>query len=445
MIAATLAGFLLLQPAGAQDASTISVISPPLELTLEKAIALGLEHNLDIDLAQERLEGLEALRRQAIGAAAPSLNLASIYNRNFKKPSFFLAGQSITAGSDNSMRHAFSLQQYLFAGGSVSEGMKAARLGVEGGRAQVRAAREDVALAVKRFFYAVCLASETVSIQRDSLSLAEDHLRTIAERYQQGLDSDLALLRQKVEVANAQPALVAARNAHEISLTLLKDTLGLDVDAPVRLQGGLEGPRVALAPYESLQAAALERNPDYQAARKQIEQSEAMVKVAEGGRWPIISLYADYQWYSETNHSWPGPNERAASSVGGLRLNYPFFTGGQTSAKIAQARAQRDQARTALEKIARAIRVEVKREWLAVREALERAQSQESAISEARRALEATEVRYREGLASLLEQNDATLALQQTRLLYANALHDYRAALAALERAAGILVEEVVR
>jgi outer membrane protein len=189
----------------------------------------------------------------------------------------------------------------------------------------------------------------------------------------------------------------------------------------------------------------LGNNPDYLTARKQFDQAEALLAVQKAFRWPWLSAYADYQWYSESNAAWPGPLERATSSVIGLRLNYPLFTGGQTSAKIDQARSQFDQARTAMDKVSRAMKVEVKRQWLNVKEALERAQSQESAISQARRALEATEVRYRAGQASLLEQNDATLALQQTRLLYANALHDYRVALAALERAAGMPVEETVR
>ena len=443
---AWLAVLLLASPAcWGQSISTGSAGASPLELTLEKAVALALEKNLDIALAQEQLAYLSAQRRQAFGAALPALSLNGLYNRNIEKPKYFLGGQSITAGQDNSMRYVASLQQYLFAGGVVSQGIKAARLGVAVGQSQVRSAREDVVLTVKQLFYAVCLASATVSIQKDSLSLAEDHLKTVQERYRQGLDSDLTVLRQEVEVANSQPALLAARNGHELSLTLLKDSLGLDVDAPVRVVGGLEGPLVGPAPYEATQAAALERNPDCQASRKQLEQAEALVNVSRGLRWPWLSLYADGQWYSESNASWPGPNERAWSSVAGLRLSFPFFTGGQTSAKIEEARVQRDQARTGLEKIERRIRVEVKRQWLAAREALERAQSQEAAISQARRALEATEIRYRAGEASLLEQNDVTLALQQTRLLYANALHDYRVALAALERAAGAPAEEAAR
>ena len=50
-----LALLLLAGPAAGQE----------LELTLERAIALGVEHNLDLTLAQERLAFLEAQRRQA--------------------------------------------------------------------------------------------------------------------------------------------------------------------------------------------------------------------------------------------------------------------------------------------------------------------------------------------------------------------------------------------
>ena len=441
--AAWLAAALFLVPAsGAPTAAPPVPEAASLELSLEKAIALGLENNLDINLAAERLAYLQALRRQAIGAGLPAVTLNGLYSRNIGKPTYFLGGQSIQAGSDNSMRADLSFQQYLFAGGMVAQGMKAARLGVEQGRFQLHASRQDVALAVKQLFYAVCLASETAAIQRDSLTLAEDHLRTIRERFRQGLDSDLVVLRQDVEVANSQPALLAARDQHELALTLLKDSLGLDVDAPVRVVGGLDRPRASLSAYEALQSAAVRNNPDYQAALARSEQAEALVKVEQAGRWPWLMAYADYQLYSESDAPWPRRNERADSSLLGLRLSYPLFTGGQTTAKIDEARSVRSQARTSLEKIARGIRVEVKRQWLAVHEARERAASQESAISQARRALEATETRYRAGEASLLEQNDATLALQQTRLLYANALHDYRAAAAALERAVGGPVEE---
>ncbi|MDD5629778.1 MAG: TolC family protein, partial [Elusimicrobia bacterium] len=208
-----LAAALAAAPAAAQPAA--------LELTLDQAVALGLQQNLDVALADERLAYFEAQRRQAIGAALPSISLSGLYNRTLDNPKFFLGGQIIPSGQDNSMRGTASLQQYLFTGGMIRQGLRAARAGVDGGKAQSQAAKADVVLTAKRLFYAVCLASETVAIQKDSLSLSQDHLRTIEERYRQGLDSDLVVLRQKVEVANALPALLAERNREELSLTML--------------------------------------------------------------------------------------------------------------------------------------------------------------------------------------------------------------------------------
>ena len=309
----------------------------------------------------------------------------------------------------------------------------------------MRSARADVALAVRNFFYTVFLASETANIQSDTLASAEDHLRTIEERYRQGLDSDLVVLRQKVEVANARPALIAARNADELAKVLLKDTLGIDVDAPIRLLGGLEPPKARLLPYDKLQELALGNNPDYQAALQRVQQSDAMVRVAKGLGMPQLSVYADYQWYSESDNAWPGSMARATSSAGGLRLRYPLFTGGDLTERITQARTAYEQAATLSSKIQRSIRVQVKQAWLSAQEAADRAFSQESNIGQARRALEATEVRYREGQSSQLELTDTTLALLQARLLYAVALHDYRSDIAALERAVGAPAEEAVR
>jgi outer membrane protein TolC len=94
-------------------------------------------------------------------------------------------------------------------------------------------------------------------------------------------------------------------------------------------------------------------------------------------------------------------------------------------------------------KVEREIRVAVKQAWLGVQEAAERARSQETAVGQAKRALEATEVRYKLGHASQLEQNDATLALNRSRTIFAQASHDYWIARATLEKTVGTSLEGI--
>lgn len=417
----------------------------PLSLTLESAVELGLKQNLDVALAEERLSTLQSYYRQALAAAVPDINLTGTYNRNFEKPSFFLMGGKLQSGQLNSTRGIASAEQIVYSGGVVSSGIRATKRGIAAGESDLRTAKAEVTLAVKKLFYSVFLASETTNIQADTLASSEDHLKTIQERYRQGLDSDLIVLRQQVEVSNNRPILIMARNQHELTTLLFKDTLGLDVDAPVSLVGGLAPPKGALPPYAELQRRALDGNPELGASRERVRQTEAMVRVAKGLGGPQLSVYADYQWYSESDKLNPGSNEQATSSVGGLRLRYPLFTGGDSRERVRQAQIAQRQAATLSEKVQRAVRVEVKRAWLTAQEAAERVRSQSNAVGQARRALESTENRYKEGQSSQLELTDATLALLKTRLLYAQALFDYRVQLAALERAVGSPIEEIVQ
>ena len=59
-------------------------------------------------------------------------------------------------------------------------------------------------------------------------------------------------------------------------------------------------------------------------------------------------------------------------------------------------------------------------------------------MDQARLALKATEIRYRQGQANQLELNDATFALNRVRTFYSTAARDFWVSLAGLERAAGI-------
>lgn len=430
--------FLPLFPAWGAEPSTGT-----LTLSLDDAVEMALRQNLDVSLAELNLRMLESRHRAVFGLAVPDVSLTGNYTRNFERPSVFFSGNRTETGSANSYRAGVELEQTVYSGGKLGKDLRATRLGVEAGKDNLRGAKDEITLAVKSLFYSVLLASATVTIQEDNLASAEEHLRTIKERFKQGLDSDLTLLRQEVEVANAKPAVIQARNLLDLGLTLLKDAMGIDVDRPVLLTGRLDPADRKVPSYAGLSRLALERNPEFHAAQRSAEASMSLIRAAAGDLHPQLSIFANYQWFAESEDLSPGPNERATSAAGGLKLRYPFFTGGETLERVRQARLEYERAQTLANELERSVRVAVKRNWLAVMEASERAESQESAIGQARRALEATEIRYKAGHASQLELNDATLALNRVRMLYAQALHDYQVALAALERAAGTKIEEM--
>ncbi len=414
----------------------------PLALTMDDAIRLALEQNIDAERARYNLAIFESEYRQAIGAALPAVTLSGSYTRNFQPPLAFFNGQKLIAGEPNAMMGEAAFSQALYSGGKITAALRGGAALRAQGQADLAQTRDDVILTVKQSFYAVLLASATAQIQQDNLASAQEHMRTISERFKMGLDSDLNVLRQEVEVANAKPALITARNQVELGLTMLKDTLALDVDRPVTLVGALETPE-AMPSYDKAAEIALSRRPEVLAAHQKSIVAQQTIALDRANGLPQLALFGNIQWNGQGQSLNLGPNDRGTSSAGGLSMNFPVFSGGQVREQVAQARLAYERALEDEAQTRRDVLVDVKRQWLGAEEALERAQSEETAIGQGRRALDSTEVRYKAGRAGQLDLIDTTLALDRTRTNYAQALSDYWTSLAALERATGVSLKEM--
>lgn len=254
--------------------------------------------------------------------------------------------------------------------------------------------------------------------------MARQHLDTIEAQYKQGIASDLAVLRQKVEVSNTVPALTQAQNLYEEGLVELKNLLGLDPETDISLSDGftcgVQGPGEISALYKT----ALMNRPEYSNMRYQRDLYREMVTIERAGHFPYLSAFASRQFQGQSDSGFPDSSNQAWSTMAGLKLSLPLFSGGSVNSRTRQARLQAGIADTNLKELERKIKIEVKKAWLSMNEASERRESQTTAVEQARKALSATEVRFRNGLASQLELNDTSLALNRSQTLYIQALHD---------------------
>jgi len=430
-----------LQAADLSDQASPSTSSTR-TLTLDQAMDLALQQNTDVLLSKLSLLQFDSRYWETVGLALPQISFTGTYTKNQRKPVIFFQGETIAIARDHSLDATVSAEQALFTGGKVGTAVRAAKKGREAAEAADEGTREEILLGVKRLFYRGLLAYELVDIEKDNLASVEDHLRTIKERYQQGVDSDLTVRRQEVEVANARVNLIRIRNEMDVTFMSLQDILALDVNKPLQLEGKLMPPANELPNYTLYAEKALQNRPELVAARKQTAVARDLITIARGDLLPQLGLFGAYSWQAQYDNYPPQQNERANILTAGLMLRQNIFTGGQhwqhvKQAKIFYESAQQEEARKQ-----RQVQIEVKREWLSVKEALERSLAMEDALDQARLTLKATEARYKEGQSDLLELNDATLALNVIRIRTSLASNDYWTSRAALDRAAGIPLKE---
>jgi len=406
-------------------------------LSVDEAVKLAMKSNTSVANAERARLIYKEKILEYWGGVYPQLSASAQYTRNIEKSSIFFGGKKIEMGLDNAYAASLDLNQVLWAGGKVHTGITMAGIYADSSSEQLRAAQNTVKKAVTQLYYSVLLSKAMTDIQKETLELSKQHLETIEARYKQGLASDLAVLRQKVEVSNNEPAVTQNLNYYEAGLLALKNLLGMDPDAPLALSGSMGCAAQSAPQLEKLYARAMAARPEYRLADLQKRLAVENITIEKAGHYPYLGAFATRQLQGQTNGSFPGADERTWSMSAGLRLSLPLFSGGTVSSKIKQARLQMDIAGENLKTTGREVKIAVKKAWLDQNESAQRLASQTTAVETARKALAATELRFRNGLAGQLDLNDATLALNRAQTLYTQAQHDACSAAAEMAWAIG--------
>ncbi|PSQ70354.1 MAG: TolC family protein, partial [Bacteroidetes bacterium QH_2_64_26] len=121
----------------------------------------------------------------------------------------------------------------------------------------------------------------------------------------------------------------------------------------------------------------------------------------------------------------------------GLQINWDLFSGFQRSSRVEQAEIQRRRAEIQRDQLRKAVTVEVRKALRDLEDARERIESQKANVRRAELNYDHVSERVEEGVASPLELREASDQLDQSRLNYLQAVHDYLVAQMDLETALG--------
>jgi outer membrane protein TolC len=298
----------------------------------------------------------------------------------------------------------------------------------------------DTLVQLRVAYYDVLLAVQQIVVQEASVNLLARELEDTTRRYEAGTVPRFNVLRAEVEVANARPRLIRARNSYRIAKNNLANQLGYHVpagiweDSPLQLSGKLEA-----GPYEIelpvALARALERRTELQALRKAEGLRREGITVAKAGYRPSVQLFSGYGGRS-SNFSLDLTDEVHGWFAGG-QLSWPIFDGLLTKGRVEEAKALYGKALLDTDETTRRIELEVRTVYSNFIEAKDVIESQKKVQEQAEEALRLAAARYEAGTGTQLDVLNAQTALTEARTTQVQALHDYLVAQARLERAIG--------
>jgi outer membrane protein TolC len=442
ILALALAGFAAGGNVAALDAGTNSpawLIQP---LSLMSALNTALQQNAAILKGKNDLEASYGIVVQTRAIALPRVQATGQYKRTDRSAVENLPFPGAPILPDQNWNAGVQIIQSIYDGGKLTAAVRAARLTKEQALAQYQSIIADALLATRVAYYDVLLAAQQITVHEASVNLLKKEMEDQQRRYDAGTVPHFNVLRAEVAVANERPLLIQARNNYRIAKNNLSNLLGYNLprdiweDIPLHLTDTLDAVPYAVNLPDAIQQA-LGKRTELVALRKAEQLQQLNIVNAKSGYKPTVQVFAGYGWYNAQftppvtlDHDINGWNA-------GAQMSWDIFDGLLTHGKVVQARALHEKSQTELADQSRQIELQVRTAYSSFIEAKEVLDSQEKVQEQADEALREAKARADAGTGTQLDVLDAETALTQARTTNVQALHDYAAARAKLERAIG--------
>ncbi len=192
---------------------------------------------------------------------------------------------------------------------------------------------------------------------------------------------------------------------------------------------------------------ALKDNLDVIAARLNSDVASRDVKIAQGGHFPTLELFANRTEYdsqaTQTNNGLTGPaDSNQTQDTIGVQVVIPIYSGGATQSRVREQVHLHRAARERLEGAMRSAERETRDAYLGVIAEKARVQALQQAVKSSQTALEATEAGFEVGTRTTVDVLDARRRLFEAQRDFARSRYDYLINIVRLESASGGLKQE---
>ncbi len=293
-----------------------------------------------------------------------------------------------------------------------------------------RVANETV-LSVKNTYFNVLRDQAQVRVNEQLVTADTESVRIAQVRFDAGATARYDVLTAQTTLSNAQTQLSSSRNTLTLAVANLNNLVGLSQDVPVTLEEPPQPPTNQTFDRTALTRTALTARPEVKQADRNITIAERLKKLAGVGLLPSLSIVG--------SGGYTGPittNSHTSYTISAV-IAIPLYDGGTTKAKVRTAESDLRTQQITRDQLRQNVDLEVRQALSNINDAQTRAASTGIGASTADEAYRLANVRYQNGIGTILDVVNAQAQLAQAQSNLLNAQYDYQTSLAQLTRAIG--------
>lgn len=415
-------------------------------LTLEDAISYGLQNSLEVKNAQINIADAEQeiVETRAIGI--PQVNLGVDYNYFLELPVslvpaiFFDPTQTegfaeLTFGTKNSLTASLDATALLFDG-SYFVGLKAAKESRNYANDQLVQTQSELKQRIRAAYYPALIIQTNINTIEKNLDNLGKLLAETKQLNEAGFAEQLDVDRLELSLANLQTEKENLERQTELAYNALKFHMGYPLDQPIQAADKIESLLEEVAAEDLIAKIDFGQRADYRTMETVIQLNNLNVDLQKAAYLPSVAAFGSYQYIGQGDNLFKDAFWNPTAVVG-LQLNVPVFSGLMRNAKVSRAELQLETYQNQQKQLERAIMLEVNNARSSYRNAQQRVESQKKNVALAQRIYNTAQIKYKEGVGSSLEINQAESSLFQTQSNYTQALYDLLTAKSNLDKALG--------
>lgn len=300
-------------------------------MTLEQAVNIALENNLDIKVARNDVQSLANKATVGNAGLLPSVSADGGWN--------YSEHGADELNSNVSLRMSYT----LFDGWGSIYNYRILNVQKEQGELQARYQIERVISDVITGYYDVVAASDALRISQQNIEISRERLARNESRFEFGKLSKLEVLNAKVDYNRDSSSYLKSELLYGETLRRLNVLMGRGAEekfSPVK-----EALDFAVYDLTQLRSRAMNENAQYLIASKALEKEEMKLKVAKSGQLPKVSVNSAYGW---NDNGYMGTTSKT-QLTGGLTVSLKLFDGKRKKTEIANAKLQKQNAQWEIE------------------------------------------------------------------------------------------------
>ena len=458
----------------------------PVVITLAQALELALSENVSVKVADMEIERTGYAKKGSYASLFPQIDVSGAYQRTIKKQVMYMdfdmsslggmgggagAGSGEEGGegatlpdgteipdgveipeveteaSDNGGGLEVGRWNTWSAGVSAAmplvnaqlwKSIKISGMDVELAVEKARNSRLETVTQVKNAYYSILLSKEAFEVYKDVYENAMDNLAETQKKYDAQKASEFDLVRAKTTVEQAIPNVYNAESSVILALWQLKAVLGVDLDMNLDVAGTLaDYSQHMFYDIHQHDSISLDRNSTMKQLAIQAEMLAETVKLQKFANIPSLAVAFNFSINAMTNDFNFSEYRWTPYSYVGLSLSIPVFAGGKRYQAIRQAKNQHQQIQLQTVNTERQLKIAIRQNLNTMEMNMKSYYAAQNAVASAQKAYDIAEASYQVGRSTLIELNDAQLALTQSRLAESQAIYNFVVAKAQLEQSLG--------